>query len=141
MDALGPLRRFSFSIEAPLAERLQRMVRESRYANRSEFIRDLVRGRMVEQLWERDAEALGTLSLLYDHHRRGLNERLVDIQHHQEARVLATTHVHLDGRLCAEMIMARGRAGEIRHLFDHLRREKGVLHAALSLGSAGERLA
>jgi CopG family nickel-responsive transcriptional regulator len=137
---MGRLERFSFSIEKPLADRLKKMIQRSRYANRSEFIRDLVRGKIVEQEWKRDAEALGTFSLLYDHHRRGLNEKLVEIQHGHAARVLATTHVHLDRRLCAEMIMVRGKAGDIRHLFDHLRREKGVLHAAISLGSAGEKL-
>jgi CopG family transcriptional regulator, nickel-responsive regulator len=134
---MGSLERFSFSIERPLAERLKKMVRRSRYGNRSEFIRDLVRGRIVEEEWESDGEALGTFSLLYDHHRRGLGEKLVHLQHHHRARVLATTHVHLDDRLCAEMIMVRGRAAEIRHLFDHLRREKGVYHASISLDTLG----
>jgi CopG family nickel-responsive transcriptional regulator len=56
-------------------------------------------------------------------------------------RVLATTHVHLDEHLCAEMIMVRGTGEDIRTLADRLRREKGVLHAKLATGTTGKGLA
>jgi len=137
MPQLG---RFSFSIEKPLADKLEKMIRESHYENRSEFIRDLVRGKLVAEEWQTDGEALGTISLLYDHHKRRLSEKLIEVQHQHAAQVLATTHVHLDERVCAEMIMARGKAADIRHLFDHMRQEKGVLHASLSLGTMGKKL-
>ncbi len=134
------LHRFSFSIEKSLADKLERMIQESHYANRSEFIRDLVRGKLVAGEWETDGEALGTISLLYDHHKRLLSEKLIAVQHHHAAKVLAATHVHLDERICAEMIMVKGKAVDIRHLFDHMRQEKGVLHAAISLSSTGQKL-
>jgi CopG family nickel-responsive transcriptional regulator len=134
------LHRFSFSIEKSLAEKLEKMIRENHYENRSEFIRDLVRGKMVADEWEADGEALGTISLLYDHHKRQLSEKLIAVQHHHAAKVLASTHVHLDERICAEMIMVKGKVGDIRHLFDHMRQEKGVLHAAISLGTTGKKL-
>ena len=134
------LHRFSFSIEKPLAEKLERMIKESHYENRSEFIRDLFRGKLVADEWETNGEALGTISLLYDHHKRRLSEKLIDIQHHHAAQVLASTHVHLDERICAEMIMVKGKGADIRHLFDHMRQEKGVLHAAISLSSTGQKL-
>lgn len=135
------LHRFSFSIEKSLAEKLEKMIQESHYENRSEFIRDLVRGKMVADEWKTDGgEALGTISLLYDHHKRNLSEKLIEVQHHHAAKVLASTHVHLDERICAEMIMVKGKAVDIQHLFDHMRQEKGVLHAALSLSSTGKKL-
>ncbi len=134
------LSRFSFSIEKPLADKLEKMIKESQYENRSEFIRDLVRGKLVADEWETDGEALGTISLLYDHHKRRLSEKLIEVQHHHAAKVLACTHVHLDERICAEMIMTKGKAVDIRHLFNHMRQEKGVLHAALSISSTGQKL-
>ena len=82
------LHRFSFSIEKSLADKLERMIQESHYANRSEFIRDLVRGKLVAGEWETDGEALGTISLLYDHHKRLLSEKLIAVQHHHAAKVL-----------------------------------------------------
>jgi CopG family nickel-responsive transcriptional regulator len=137
---MADLQRFSFSIEKSLAAQLEKMIRESHYENRSEFIRDLVRGKMVDAEWETDGEALGTISLLYDHHKRRLSEKLIEVQHHHAAQVLASTHVHLNKNICAEMIMVRGKAPDIRHLFDHMRQEKGVLHSSISLGTLGGQL-
>ena len=137
---MANLHRFSFSIEKSLAQKFERLIKEKNYANRSEFIRDLIRGHQVDQEWEGKGEALGTVSLLYDHHKRQLSEKLIEMQHHHPAQVLASTHVHLDEKLCAEMIMIRGQADDIRHLFDHMRQEKGVLHATLSLGTTGNEL-
>jgi len=129
------------SIEAPLLRRLERLVRKSGYTNRSEFIRDLIRGKIVEDEWEHDVEAVGTITLLYDHHQRGLSDRLNHLQHDRHSNILATTHVHLTHDLCAEMIMVRGQGKLIRKLTDSMRKEKGVLHATLSLSSTGKRLA
>jgi CopG family nickel-responsive transcriptional regulator len=138
---MSDLVRFTVSIENSLFERFERQVADSQYANRSEFIRDLIRNHMVEREWETDEELLGTISLLYDHHVHGLGERLTHEQHHFMGRVLATTHVHLDEHLCAEMIMVRGTGEDIRTLADRLRREKGVLHAKLATGTTGKGLA
>jgi CopG family nickel-responsive transcriptional regulator len=115
-------------------------VRVGGHANRSEFVRDLIRGRLVERAWEADQEAVGTITLVYDHGKRRLAEKLTDEQHHHHDQVLASTHVHLDEKLCAEMIMVRGRAGGIRALAERLGRQKGVLHANLAIGSTGKDL-
>ncbi len=132
--------RLSFSLERSLLNRLEKLLAASRYTNRSEFIRDMIRDRLVAEEWVRGQEALGTVTLLYDHHTRGLSEKLTDVQHDHQANVLATTHVHLTHDLCAEMIMATGKADDIQALADALRQQKGVLHAALSMSSVGKRL-
>jgi len=137
---MSDLVRFTVSIEKSLFEKLEREIADHDYRNRSEFVRDLVRNYMVEQEWQTDKVLLGTISLLYDHHTRGLTERLTDQQHHFTGAVLATTHVHLDHHLCAEMIMVRGKGQDIKALTDRLQREKGVLHAKLTTGSTGQSL-
>ncbi len=48
---MSDLARLSFSIEEALVEKLERMVKRSHYANRSEFIRDLIRSKLVEEQW------------------------------------------------------------------------------------------
>jgi len=108
--------------------------------NRSEFIRDMIREQLVAAEWAADADVVGTITLIYDHHARNLADRLTDLQHHHHEAVLATTHVHLDAHRCAEMILVRGRAAEIREIADLLRGQKGVLHASLSFGSTGRTL-
>lgn len=133
--------RLSFSIEQPLMERLERLVQEGRYVNRSEFIRDMIRERLVAREWQHNEEAVGTITLVYNHHTRGLSDRLTHTQHHHHDVILASTHIHLDAELCAEIVVVKGRAMEIQHLADELKQQKGVLHAALSVSSTGRHLA
>ncbi len=135
---MNKLTRSSFAMEKDLTDRLEALVKESRYTNRSEFIRDLVREKLVRTGWDKNEEVLGTVTLVYDHEKRALSQKLVSLQHHQEAcKVLAATHVHLDDHLCAEMIMVRGKAANVQELADLMRSRKGVLHAALSMSTAG----
>lgn len=137
---MSDLVRMSFSIEATLLKRLEKMVKSRKYTNRSEFVRDMIREQLVEQEWERNEEAVGTITLVYNHHARMLSEKLTDLQHKHHGAILATTHVHLDEHMCVEMILTKGSAGHIREITNLLRQQKGVLHAALSMSSAGRRL-
>jgi CopG family nickel-responsive transcriptional regulator len=132
--------RLSLSIERPLFDRLEKLVKRSGYTNRSEFVRDLIRDRLVEGEWAKDDEVLGTITLVYDHHRRQLSEKLTHLQHHHHEEVLVTTHVHLTRHLCAEVILVRANAGQVRKLTDALGRQKGVLHTELSMSSTGASL-
>lgn len=137
---MSNLRRISLSIEEPLLKRLERLVQEYRYANRSEFVRDMIRERLVAQEWEQDQEVVGTITLLYNHHIRQLSEKLISLQHHHHTNILVTTHVHLDEHLCVEVILARGGAKHIRDIVNQLRQQKGVLHTALTMSSTGLQL-
>lgn len=132
--------RLSFSIEKPLHDRLEGLVRRLRCGNRSEFIRDLIRARLVEEEWKGNREAVATITLIYDHGARRLGDRLTDLQHRRYRSILAVTHVHLDEHRCAEAIMVRGKANAIRELAGMLGQQKGVLHAAVSMSTTGRRI-
>lgn len=134
------LTRVSLAIETPLLERLEAMIADSGATNRSEFLRDLIRSRLVETEWETGAEAVGTITLVFDHHARNLNAKLTDLQHDHHGTILAATHVHLDAHTCVEMILAKGPPARIRQISNQLGRQKGVLHAALSMSSTGKEL-
>lgn len=135
---MSTLVRLSFSIEPALVEQLEQLVKTYHYANRSEFIRDMIRSKIVAQEWENNEETLGTVTLIYNHHL--LDDKLVELQHDYHHLVLATTHVHLDSDLCAEMIMVKGLPYQIRELTSLLQQHKGVLHATLSMSSIGQQL-
>ena len=137
---MADLERVSFTIEKSLLGRLMRLMRKTKYRNRSEFIRDLVRSRLVEKEWQANEEALGTITLVYNHEQRELAQKLTATQHHHHDEVLATTHVHLNKHTCAEMIMVKGRANVIEHIAEELRKQKGVLHVSVSISSTGKRL-
>lgn len=132
--------RLSLSIEKPLYDQLEKLVQKSGYRNRSEFVRDMVRERLVQSEWEKDQEVLGTITLVYDHHRHQLSEKLVSLQHDYHTHILATTHVHLSHELCAEVVIVRGKSSIVRELAETMHQQKGVLHADLSMASTGSGL-
>lgn len=138
---MADLVRLSFSLEKNLYDRLESVARTRQYGNRSEFIRDILRDRLVEDEWEKNHETLGTITLVYNHHHRKTNQALTGVMHRHHTVVLATTHIHLDEAICAEMIMLRGRARQLREIADSLGQQKGVLHTALSMSSTGKKLA
>lgn len=133
--------RVSLALDGPLSRKLDEMVRSAGYGNRSEFVRDMIREQLVSRSWgDGAAEVLGTVTLIYNHHQRELCARLTEIQHDSHVRILAATHVHLSHELCAEMIMTVGKPEAVRELYLALRRPRGILHAALSMSSAGGEL-
>ena len=138
---MSDLVRMSITMEKELHDRLEEALRAGPAVSRSEFIRDLVRERLARDAWKNNEEAVGTITVVYDHEVRELTQKLTHLQHHYHDAILATTHVHLTEELCAEMIMVRGRAAEIEALAEGMRAHKGVLHAAVSIGSTGKRLA
>ena len=137
---MSNLLRLSMTIERPLYERLEKLRVDSGYSNRSEFVRDLVRDRLVEQEWEQDQQVVGTITMVYDHHQRLLTKKLTHEQHMHHDLVHSTTHVHLDHDTCLEVIIVSGTAGQVQDLHDRLRRQKGVYHATVSLSSTGKQL-
>ncbi len=134
------LERLSFTIEKPLLQKMEKLMKRGKFTNRSEFIRDLIRSRLVEDEWEHDEEAVGTVTLIYNHETRQLSDKLTALQHEHHHAVLATTHIHLDHDLCAEMIMCKGKSRVLRELSDMLGQQKGVLHAKLTMSSTGKHL-
>ncbi len=125
--------RFSVSLPASLLNELDRRFTDRGYASRSELVRDLIRAQLVEETWNRgEEEVVGVLTICYDHHRRGLTDRLHRIQHNEFIHILCTTHVHLDHDNCLETIILRGRPDEITRMSVEIGGQKGVKYAELS---------
>lgn len=137
---MAELTRFGVSMDAELLARFDELIREQGYANRSEAIRDLVRERLVRAEWEAGAEVVGVITLLYDHHKRELTDRLTELQHHHHDLIIATLHVHLDEDNCLEILAVRGPGAEVQKLADLLRGLKGVKHGQLAVTSTGKGL-
>lgn len=130
------LTRFGVSIEADLIKKFDRYIARAGHGTRSEAIRDLIRARLVDEgIQDPDAPATGVLSLVYDHHKRELEDHLTGLQHDHHEMIIATTHVHLDHHNCLEVILLRGTVGKIRDIGAALASFKGVKHSSLSLTS------
>ncbi|MDO9695621.1 MAG: nickel-responsive transcriptional regulator NikR [Candidatus Latescibacteria bacterium] len=125
--------RFSVSLPATLLAELDRRIVGRGYDSRSEFVRDLIRARLVEEAWAgAGSEVHGVLTIIYDHHRRGLTDKLHQVQHHRFVHILCTQHVHLDHDHCLETIVLRGTPGEIERMALEIGGLKGVSFAELT---------
>jgi CopG family nickel-responsive transcriptional regulator len=132
-----PLVRFSVAIGGELLQKFDQYREEHQYPNRSEAVRGLMRAALVEDLIASDeAETMGVVTLIYDHHAGHVNDRLTELQHMHLDRVVTTTHVHLDARRCLEVVLLRGPARVVRELADSLIGTKGVETGRLVLATA-----
>ena len=132
-----PLVRFSVAIGGELLRKFDQFRAQHRYPNRSEAVRGLMRGALIQEVIADDeSEAMGVVTLIYDHHVGRIARRLTDLQHHHLDRVVTTTHVHLDAHRCLEVILLRGPARQIRSLADDLIGTKGVETGRLVLAPA-----
>lgn len=129
--------RFSVAIGGELLQRFDRYRQAHQYPNRSEAVRGLMRAALVEEAVTHDeGDAMGVVTLIYDHHASRIAERLTDLQHHHIDRVVTSTHVHLDAHRCLEVILLRGPARTLRDLADGLIGTKGVETGRLVLSAA-----
>lgn len=136
---MSELTRFGISMESKLLERFDQYIAKQHYSNRSEAIRDLVRNELVQDAWQDDDhEIVGTLTIIYDHHKKELSEKLTEHQHKAHENVVSTMHVHLDHHHCLEVLALRGKTHEIRELANVLISTKGVKHGKLVMTSTGE---
>jgi len=116
------------------------MIRERQYTNRSEALRDLIRGALVQRTWGKGGEVAGAITLIYDHHQRDVLVKVTDTQHHFQKMIISTQHIHLDHHNCLEIIATRGKAEEVQRLADALTSIKGVRHGTLSMSSTGSEI-
>ena len=96
---------------------------------------------MIEETWDSpNREVVGTVTLVYDHHVRLLNEKLTDLQHDHHQQILSTLHVHLDHDNCLEVLVVKGKSAAVRKIADALISTKGVKHGRLTITSTGAGL-
>lgn len=132
-----PMVRFSVAIGGELLQKFDQYRELHRHPNRSEAVRGLMRAALLEEvITNEESEAMGVVTLIYDHHASRISRRLTDVQHHHLEQVVTTTHVHLDERRCLEVILLRGPTRQIRDLADDLIGTKGVETGRLVLASA-----
>jgi CopG family nickel-responsive transcriptional regulator len=137
---MSALTRIGVAIDEGLLREFDALIARRGYGSRSEAFRDLIRDALVQDRWSADSgRVVGTITLVYDHHVRLLNERLTAIQHEFHGAMLSTLHVHLDHDHCLEVIVVRGRAARVRQVADALISMKGVKHGRLTVTTAGTK--
>ena len=130
------LRRFGVSIERDLLKQFDGFLSRAGYIGRSEAIRDLIRGRLVdEEVQGSGTTAFGVFTFVYDHHKGQLEEKLTDVQHEHVSTIITATHVHIDHDHCLEVILLKGKVSILKEIALTLSSLKGVKHTKLVLTS------
>jgi CopG family nickel-responsive transcriptional regulator len=125
------------TVEPELLADFDRYCQQGKFATRSEAMRQILREKLTASAWQSDAEdAVATLTLVYDHHRTQLAQKLLELQHDHSKQVISSMHVHLDHDTCLEVIVLRGKASELEQLASALRGLKGIHSGNLVLAGA-----
>ena len=131
---MGKLTRFGVSVDKDLLVKFDSVVRNQNYSTRSKAIEDFMRQTIVNcELSEDTAHVVGSINIIYDHHRRELLNKLTNIQHDFQDIILSSQHIHLDHHNCFETITVKGEKKVVEKLASKIKSTKGVKNSTLRL--------
>ena len=138
---MADLIRFGLSLGKELLTKFDKHIKEKNYPTRSKAIGDLIRENLVKKEWTEGKEVVGTITLVYNHHRRELVNRLTDVEHDFHQLIVSSQHIHLDEDNCLEIVVVKGKPKEIDKLAQSLKSTKGVKHGSLTMATTGKEIA
>jgi len=125
------VKRFGVSLEEDILNELDHFVNQRKFPNRSQAIRYLISNYLVEDKIDANQIVAGSIVMVYDHHKSGLQSKSTSIQHDFHDTILSVQHVHIDHHNCLETIAVLGKAVRLQELADKLIAVKGVKHGRL----------
>src|SRR5438093_13670904 len=85
--------RISISLPSTLFDELDAMVAARGYASRSEAISKMISEQLVQHQQQLGRQVMaGTITLIYDHTKPGLQSRLMKIQHKYLKEIISSKH-------------------------------------------------
>ena len=131
------MERFTISLDADLAVEFDKLIKARGYSNRSEAVRDMLRGQLesFRRIHGGARHCVANLSYVYNHHERDLAERLLQLQHDHHNLSVSAMHAHLDHEHCIESLILRGPSAEVRDFANVLMSQRGVRHGQLNMVS------
>jgi CopG family nickel-responsive transcriptional regulator len=131
---MNRVERIGVSLDTKLLSKFDKLIAAQGYKSRSEAIRDLVRQRLSsERLSNPRTSAVAAVFLVYDHHATMVPQKLIDLQHSHILQAISSLHVHLDRHECLEVIVLRGRVGQINKVAESILSMKGVKLGRINL--------
>lgn len=128
--------RLSISLPATLFDELDAMVAARGFASRSEAISKMISEQLVQYAQQLGRQIMaGTITLIYDHAKPGLQARLMKIQHKYLREIISSQHVHLEHHHSLEVLLVQGPGFRLKRIADELITCKGVKHGYLNVTS------
>lgn len=131
---MSKLARTALAIDQDLLKKFDAWMASHGYTNRSEAVRDLIRGALVEQEWtDPRAEVVASLSIIFDHAAHQLAQEVTRLQHEDHHAIMCSQHVHLNHHDCLEVIIMRGTAEQLRRISDTIISTRGIKAGQLTI--------
>ena len=126
--------RTSFSLPPKLLRELDEVTKAMGYEERSKTIQMAIRNLITEsQLSTKGgALAVGTIIVLYNHEKKGIDEKLNDVGHHFIKSIISSLHVHLDKEQCLSIIVAKCEMRTMLMIEQYLRGITGITQLKFS---------
>jgi len=126
--------RTSFSLPPKLLRELDEVTKVMGYEERSRTIQMAIRNLITENelSTKRGAMAVGTIIVLYNHEKKGVDEKLNDVGHDFIKSIISSLHVHLDKEQCLSIIVAKCEVETMLKLQQELRRVAGITQLKFS---------
>ncbi len=131
------VKRFGVSLEEDMLLALDKLVISNQFPSRSQAIRYLIKNNLVSESWDQNKIVAGAIVIVYDHHKRELNNKLMMVQHDFHDLILSTQHVHIEHDLCLETIAVKGKSQELAKLADKIIGTKGIKHGKMVMTDLG----
>jgi len=126
--------RIAISLEPQLLKKLEKSMGKRVCLNRSKAIADILQDWLSQQEWAAGkGKKVGAISLLYEHQRRGILERITQVQHDSGANILSSMHIHLNREECLEIVAVRGSPAQLQKIACSLASVRGVKSCKLSI--------
>jgi len=133
------MQRVTITLDDDLLDTLDNLSARRGYHNRSEALRDILRGALAqESVQNNEQQGYAVLSYVYEHEKRDLASRIVATQHHHHGLSVATLHVHISHDDCLEIAVLKGKMGDVQHFADDVIAQRGVRHGHLQCLAAEE---
>ena len=128
--------RFGVSLEKELLEALDNYASVNHFSNRSQAIRNLINNNILTSKWQCNNLVAGSITLVYDHHKKDILAYLTNLQHNYHHVILSSQHFHLEKDICMEIIAVKGKTVTLTELADKLIALKGIQHGKPSMSRA-----
>jgi CopG family nickel-responsive transcriptional regulator len=132
-DLAKTLKRFSFTLPPALVDKVDDVALKLDM-NRSQVVREALTHWMHHsidsQLIYGDGNAV--INYTYNHHESRVIQDLMHIQHQFDSEITSSTHIHISGENCLEIVICEVNLEEIQKLANVIRSIKGINSFAIS---------
>ncbi|MCB1754223.1 MAG: nickel-responsive transcriptional regulator NikR [Gammaproteobacteria bacterium] len=128
------MQRMTITLDDDLAAELDAFIERTGALSRSEAIRDLVRTGLANRMdGPEEASCFGVISYAIDQSMRNLASRIPQSRMNRHDQTIASLSVPLDHSTTIDVVVMRGRLGDVSSYAEKLFFERGVLHGNLGL--------